>query len=165
MFAARQRAGCAVRQLQRSVRTYASDAHAHQHAAPANESFGTGTIITVGTFFAGVAIYQFVPQDGETSALTNWLSKHQSRAEHWEETNALHTKALQQAAFDRNLFENASNKHRFVDVAYPEAFSSHAPRNIQAGQLINLDHVVEHYRQQHLLEEERKAKALAESKA
>ena len=166
MFAARQRACCAVRQLQRSARTYASDAHAHHKpAAPVNESFGTGSIITVGTFFAGVILYQFVPKEGETSALTNWLTKYQSRAEHWEEINALHTKTLQQAAFDRNLFENASNKHRFVDVAYPEAFSSHAPRNIQAGQLANMDHVVEHYRQQHLNEEERKAKALAASKA
>lgn len=27
---------------------------------------------------------------------------------------------MEQAGFDRNLFENASNKHRYVDVAYPE---------------------------------------------
>lgn len=44
------------------------------------------------------------------------------------------------------------------------AFQSHAPRNVQAGQLINLDHVVEHYKQQHLKDEERKAKKLAERK-
>lgn len=39
---------------------------------------------------------------------------------------------------------------------------SHAPRNIQAGQLSNIDHVVEHYRQQHLKEEERKAAKLSQ---
>lgn len=41
MFAARQRAACVARQLQRTARTYASDAHAHHKpAAPVNESFG-----------------------------------------------------------------------------------------------------------------------------
>lgn len=44
MFAARSRAVCAARQLQRTSRTYASDAHGHGHghhsAAPVNESFG-----------------------------------------------------------------------------------------------------------------------------
>jgi len=27
---------------------------------------------------------------------------------------------MEQAGYDRNLFENGGNKHRFVDVAYPE---------------------------------------------
>ncbi|KAH7328896.1 NADH-ubiquinone oxidoreductase 17.8 kDa subunit [Stachybotrys elegans] len=163
MFAARQRAGCMARQLQRSVRNYASEAHGHHKTdAPVNESFGAGSIATAGIFFGCVAFYQFVPKKGETSVISDWIAKYQSRAEDWEEINALHTKAVEQAGFDRNLFENAGNKHRYVEVTYPEAFGSHAPRNIQAGQLINLDHVVEHYRQQHLQSEERKLKALAE---
>lgn len=44
MFAARQRAVCAARQLQRTCRTYASEAHGHGHghhsSAPVSESFG-----------------------------------------------------------------------------------------------------------------------------
>jgi hypothetical protein len=80
----------------------------------------TGSLITVGTFFSCVLLYQFVPAEGEASIVSNLLSKYQSRSEHWAEINALHTKAQEQAGFDRNLFENASNKHRFVDVAYPE---------------------------------------------
>ncbi|KFA71503.1 hypothetical protein S40288_08322 [Stachybotrys chartarum IBT 40288] len=166
MFAARQRAGCVARQLQRTARSYASESHGHHApAGPVNESFGTGSLITVGTFFSCVLLYQFVPAEGEASIVSNLLSKYQSRSEHWAEINALHTKAQEQAGFDRNLFENASNKHRFVDVAYPEALQSHAPRNIIAGQLMNIDHVVEHYRQQHLQSEERKAKKLAEKQA
>lgn len=39
--------------------------------------------------------------------------------------------------------------------------SNHAARNVVAGSQINLDHVVAHYRKQHLDEEERKAKLLA----
>ncbi|KAM5355730.1 hypothetical protein ACJ41O_002376 [Fusarium nematophilum] len=162
MFAARQRAACVARQLQRTARTYASDAHAHHKAPEVNESFSTGSLLAVGAFFGTVLVYQFVPQEGDRSAILSLLDKYQSRAKDWEEINALHTKAMEQAGFDRNLFENASSKHRFVDVAYPEAVQSYAARNNQAGHLANMEYVVEHYRQQHLKEEERKASKLAQ---
>lgn len=42
--------------------------------------------------------------------------------------------------------------------------SSHAARNIVAGSQTNLDHVVAHYRKQHLDEEERKAQLLAKKR-
>ncbi|KAK3180348.1 hypothetical protein K4F52_008319 [Lecanicillium sp. MT-2017a] len=161
MFAARQRVSCAARQLQRTARTYASDAH-HKPAA-VNESFGKGSIAAVTAFLGAVTVFSIVPKEGESS-IGNMINKYRSRSEDWEEINTLHTKAMEQAGYDRNLFENGSSKQRFVDVTYPEAFQSHAPRNVQAGQLINLDHVVEHYKQQHLKDEERKAKKLAERK-
>ncbi|ATY59956.1 NADH-ubiquinone oxidoreductase 17.8 kDa subunit [Cordyceps militaris CM01] len=161
MYAARQRVCRAACQLPRTARTYASDAH-HKPAAPVNESFGTGSIAAVAAFFAAAAVFTLKPAPGEESAVSSMINKYRSRAEDWAETNALHTKAAEQAGFDRNLFENASNKHRYVNVTYPEAFQSHAPRNIQAGQLVNLDHVVEHYKKEHLKDEERKAKILAE---
>lgn len=84
-----------------------------------------GSVATVALFFGGVLFYQFTPKKGdETSLITGLISKYTSRAEDWEEINALHTKAMEQAGFDRNLFENVSNKHRFVDVAYPEYAST-----------------------------------------
>lgn len=66
-----------------------------------------------------------VPNEGE-SAIGNMIHKYRSRAEDWEEVNALHTKAMEQAAYDRNLFENASSKQRFVDVSYPEYVPNYA---------------------------------------
>ncbi|KAM0424794.1 hypothetical protein ACHAPT_010104 [Fusarium lateritium] len=162
MFAARQRAAYVARQLQRTARTYASEAHGHHKPAEVNESFSTGSLLTVGAFFGTVLFYQFVPKEGEQSAFLSLIDKYQSRGKDWEEINALHTKAMEQAGFDRNLFENGGNKHRFVDVAYPEAIQSYAPRNNQAGHLANMDYVVEHYRQKHLQEEERKANKLAQ---
>lgn len=60
------------------------------------------------------------PAEGEESAVSSMINKYRSRSEDWAEINALHTKAAEQAAYDRNLFENGSNKHRFVDVTYPE---------------------------------------------
>lgn len=76
--------------------------------------------MAIGTFFAGVIFYQFVPKGDQQSSLTNWLTSLTSRPEHWEEINAAHTLAARQAGFDRNLFENAGSKSRDVDVAFPE---------------------------------------------
>lgn len=42
--------------------------------------------------------------------------------------------------------------------------NSGCPNNVPAGHGVNLDYIVEHYRKQHLDEEERKAKKLAEAK-
>ncbi|KJZ73488.1 hypothetical protein HIM_07044 [Hirsutella minnesotensis 3608] len=162
MFATRQRVGCLARQLQRTTRRHASDAHGHHKPAEVNESFGTGSIVFVSVVFGGALVYQFIPKKGDESMISNLIDKYRSRPEDWERINSLHTKVMEQAGYDRNLFENASHKHRFVDVSYPEALQSHAPRNVRAGQLRNLDDVVEHYRQQHLKDEERKAKKLAE---
>lgn len=108
----------------------------------------------------------------------NLIDRLSSKNKDWEEINALHTKAAEQAGFDRNLFQGGSNEHRYVNVAYPEfvapessrrefanmhsrAIQSHSARNIRAGHINNIDHVVEHFRQQHLQEEERKLKKLA----
>ncbi|KOS19330.1 NADH-ubiquinone oxidoreductase 17.8 kDa subunit [Escovopsis weberi] len=165
MLAARQRASLLARQIQRTTRSYASHSHGHHAPAPKDESFGKGSMFFVATFFGTVLFYQFTPKEGENSAITNLINKYRSKAEDWAEINAVHTKAMEQAGYDRNLFENASSKHRYVDIAYPEAFTSHAPRNVQAGQLISLDHVVEHYRQQHIKDEERKAAKLTAQKA
>ncbi|KAF5713466.1 nadh-ubiquinone oxidoreductase kda subunit [Fusarium mundagurra] len=162
MFVARQRAAGVARQLQRTARAYASDAHAHHKAPEVNESFSTGSLLAVGGFFGSVLVYQFVPQEGEQSSILSLIDKYTSRGKDWEDINALHTKAMEQAGYDRNLFENGGNKHRFVDVAYPEAMTSYAPRNNVAGHLANMDYVVEHYRQKHIQEEERKAAKLAQ---
>lgn len=72
------------------------------------------------TFFGAVAVFSLKPAEGEDSAIHSMINSYRSRAEDWAEINALHTKAAEQAGFDRNLFENASNKHRYVDVSYPE---------------------------------------------
>lgn len=50
----------------------------------------------------------------------NFIHRLSSKKEDWEEINALHTKAAEQAGFDRNLFEGSSNQHRYVNVAFPE---------------------------------------------
>lgn len=44
-----------------------------------------------------------------------------------------------------------------MSLTPPRAIQAHAARNIQAGSIANVDHVVAHYRQQHLDAEARKA--------
>ena len=61
-------------------------------------------------------VYQLAPKEGESSAISNMLEKYRSRADEWADVNALHTKAMEQAAYDRNLFENASSKQQFVEM-------------------------------------------------
>lgn len=75
-------------------------------------------MITLGAFLGTILVFQFRPQESET--WNGMLAKYRSKAEDWETINALHTKAAEQAGYDRNLFENASTKRAYVDVAYPE---------------------------------------------
>lgn len=70
-------------------------------------------------FLGAVTVFSIVPKEGESS-IGNMINKYRSRSEDWEEINTLHTKAMEQAGYDRNLFENGSSKQRFVDVTYPE---------------------------------------------
>lgn len=96
-----------------------------------------GSKLFVATFFSGVLFYQFlVPGKGEQSAVYDLINKYTSRAKDWEEINALHTKAAQQASFDRNLFQHGSyDRHRWVDVTFPECVLPSTPpaRLLRAG--------------------------------
>ncbi|RCI14862.1 hypothetical protein L249_6727 [Ophiocordyceps polyrhachis-furcata BCC 54312] len=160
MLAARRRLRNFACHLPRTARSYASDAK-EAHPEPVNESFGKGSILTVSAVIGIVFLNYIHPAEGEESPVTKFIQKYTSRPDDWAETNALHTKTMEQAGFYRNLFENASNKHRYVDVSFPEAIQSYGARNIPAGHLRKLDDVIEHYRQQHIKEEEKKAKKLA----
>ena len=57
--------------------------------------------------------------DGQQPALTKWIQSISTPAEEWAERNALHTKAIQEAAYDRTLFLHAE-RNRVVDMRYPE---------------------------------------------
>ncbi|PFH58006.1 hypothetical protein XA68_14301 [Ophiocordyceps unilateralis] len=181
MLAARRRLPSLACRLPRTARSYVNDTlkpapdanhkpasdddddnnNHDKPAAEVNESFGKGSILFLSTFLGIVLLNQFGPEKGEESALTKFILKHTSRPDDWADINALHTKTMEQAGFYRNLFENASNEHRFVDVSFPEAIQSHASRNIPPGHIRNIDDVIEHYRKQHIKDEERKAKKLA----
>ncbi|KAG6074497.1 hypothetical protein E4U33_002477 [Claviceps sp. LM78 group G4] len=174
MLAARQKAGHIARRLPRAVRNYASEAqsqHHHHHHHPAtgdgNESFGRGSLSILASFFGCVLLYQFAPKEGEESTIRNWMmqyAQYRKKVEEADELEARQTRIVEQIAYDRNLVGNMAPKIKNVELAYPESLESYGPRNIRAGQLMNLDHIVEHYRQKYFEEEELKAKKLAAQK-
>ena len=74
----------------------------------------------MGAFFGTALFFQFGPKEGEDSAISRFIGQYSSKAEDWAEMSAVHTRANQQAGYDKNLFENTWNKQRYVDVTYPE---------------------------------------------
>ncbi|KAH6682286.1 NADH:ubiquinone oxidoreductase 17.8kD subunit [Plectosphaerella plurivora] len=161
MQAIRTRGACIARQARSAGLRQAPRRHAHDHhhhVEPVNESIGTGFWATVATIPACVLVYNISTpdKDGNAPWLTRKIHEYHSWQEEWAERSHLHTKAVEQAGFDRALFLHAP-ANRDVDLRFPEALQNHAQRNIPAGHIANMDHVVEHYRKQHLEQEAIKA--------
>ncbi|KAF5518401.1 NADH-ubiquinone oxidoreductase 17.8 kDa subunit [Colletotrichum aenigma] len=170
MQAIRTRGACIARQSRltglRQSRSYASGGdHGHHHAHNVEEPIGNFFWATVAVIPAAYFMYKISQpgKDGEPPFLTKKIHEYWHYQETWAERSHLHTKAVEQAGFDRLLFFSTP-ANRDVDLRFPEAMSSHAARNIVAGSQTNLDHVVAHYRKQHLDEEERKAQLLAKKR-
>ncbi|PHH67189.1 hypothetical protein CDD81_2958 [Ophiocordyceps australis] len=161
MFVTSRQSGLLVRRLQQTCRQYSSEPHSSHPSEQPHESFGKGSLAFVCIILGGVFVYQVAPRKGQESAIRDFFECYRSRPGDWEDINTLHTKAMEQAGYDRNLFENSTSNNRHVNVGFPEALQSHAARNIRAGSIMNIDHVVEHYRQAHLKEEDRKARRQA----
>ncbi|KAJ8612944.1 hypothetical protein MRB53_037152 [Persea americana] len=81
-------------------RRWVSDhGHGHDdgaHSGPANESFGVGQHIPLKRPSA----------DGKPAPFTRIITAYADYKQLWEDRNALHTKAVEQAGHDRNLFLN-----------------------------------------------------------
>ncbi|KAJ4396837.1 hypothetical protein N0V93_001059 [Gnomoniopsis smithogilvyi] len=178
MLAVRQRSACIARKARPSVpalrpatRAYASDHghdhhHDHHHAPEVNESPGMAFYVALGAIGSSMAIYSITrPSEGsEPSGLRKWIdSFRQAEMPKWAERNTLRTDIFDQAAADRHMFGSVEKAKSF-QYRTPELLNSGCPNNVPAGHGVNLDHVVEHYRKQHLDEEERKAKKLAEAR-
>ncbi|KAI0176758.1 hypothetical protein BJ166DRAFT_505291 [Pestalotiopsis sp. NC0098] len=165
MQAVRQRAaGVARRAMPRQVRSYASD---HGHAAPqVEEKLSTSFYVFIGLVPASMFFYGISRpgKNGEPSGLTTWLRGFEYFRQEDMERNALRTQLLEQAAHDKHLFLHAE-KNPHVDLKMPELINSGAPWNVPAGHRgRNLGELTEHFRQQHIEEEERKVKKLAAAK-
>lgn len=168
MSALRQRAAALARQSRpsgvRNVRSYASDHGSHHHGSDhgVEESLGAGFYIALAAIPASYFVYSVSrpDKDGNHTTIGQWLENAMNMKEEWAIKNHNNTAAIQAAAYDKHLFYNIE-RNRHVELTYPEIFQHGSPYNVPAGHSVNLDQVVAHYRQQHLNEEERKAKKLA----
>ncbi|MCJ1434691.1 hypothetical protein MMC27_004060 [Xylographa pallens] len=131
-------------------------AHAH-HPEPVNESLGRGFYISLASLPLAFALYKFSRNSSSDDAsagaaaaqpwLTRLIGSYSTFQERWVARNTLHTRMVEQAANDRNLFQSTPGSER-VELKFPEVFNTGSPYNVQAGQTANLDELVAHYEKQ-----------------
>ncbi|KAL8869792.1 MAG: hypothetical protein Q9174_004006 [Haloplaca sp. 1 TL-2023] len=141
--------------------------HGH-HPEPVNEALGRGFYFVIAALPLSFAVYKFSRStDGssEESAqpwLTRLLRRYDKWQSSWSERNALHTKMIEQAGHDRNLFHN-SRRSPMVDLSFPEIFNTGCPYNVPAGHGANLDELIGHYQKKNA-EQDAKTRARMESR-
>ena len=66
------------------------------------------------------ALYAFTTNDpGAAPLFTRMINYYSQYEERWKQRNTLHTAMIEQAAFDRNLFQN-SERNQMIDLKFPE---------------------------------------------
>ncbi|KAI9838687.1 MAG: hypothetical protein M1819_005001 [Sarea resinae] len=169
MMLARRAASKAPQQAIRQccARRFASSEHGHGghgHAEPVNESLGAGFFIALSALPFSYLVYKISrpSSEGEKPLLTRVIESYSEYKEKWIARNTLHTSMIEQAAFDRNLFQSG-NRDGKVELKFPEIFNTGSPYNVPAGHGgANIDKAIAHYEAANAAEEERKHKSLAE---
>ncbi|KAF1346884.1 hypothetical protein BDV97DRAFT_299932 [Delphinella strobiligena] len=161
------RASQTTRSYSRQQRRWAHDAHhdSHAHAGPipANETFGRGFWIGVSALPLTFAVFQFSgPGSFEHSYWTRVIDSYDHWRATWADRNDLHTRALEQAAHDKNLFINSSSS-RHVELKFPEVLNTGAPWNVPAGSRANVDHAIAKYEKENFAENEKKLQQLRDN--
>ncbi|KAI4189069.1 MAG: hypothetical protein LQ346_005177 [Caloplaca aetnensis] len=150
-----------------SAGNYEPTQHAH-HPEPVNEPLGRGFYFVLAAVPLSFAIYKFSRSSegsGVESAqpwFTRMLQAYDSWSNSWSARNALHTKAIEQASHDRNLFHN-SKASPLVDLKFPEVFNTGSPYNVPAGHGADLKELVAHYQRKNA-EQDSKTRLRMESK-
>ncbi|RAL61685.1 hypothetical protein DID88_002753 [Monilinia fructigena] len=135
-----------------------STEHGHHHAGPKDESFGTGFFVVLAAIPISVGVYQYAQPsaDGSPSGLTKLIDSYSQYKEKWAARNILHVSMLEQAAFDRNLFQSDPGSAH-VNLRFPEQFNTGSPWNVPAGHRArDLETLVAHYEKINKESEEKK---------
>ncbi|EPE36581.1 NADH-ubiquinone oxidoreductase 17.8 kDa subunit [Glarea lozoyensis ATCC 20868] len=140
-----------------------SQEHGEHHAGPENESLGTGFFVVLAAIPLSIGLYSVSrpDKDGKPAGLSRFIDSFSHYKEKWATQNTLHVQAIEQAAYNRNVDQNATPSMH-IDLRFPEIFNTGSPYNVIAGQgPRNMDALVAHYQKQNTDEDERRAKALA----
>ncbi|EGE01121.1 hypothetical protein TEQG_00175 [Trichophyton equinum CBS 127.97] len=144
MFLARRATAPARRALvQRQPRRF--DSHSAHHE-PVNEHLGRGFYIAVASIPVGLALYKYSTSDASSKPwLTRVIETFTASEAVLERNNALHTRAIEEAAADRHLF-HSQNPPLTIDMSFPELFNTGSPINMSPGRSSgDLSAVVAHY--------------------
>ena len=114
---------------------------AHHHAGPVNEHFGVclripfcpdansryyqrGFYLSIASIPVAYVLYAFTTNNPDAPPLfTRIINSYSQYEERWVQRNALHTAMIEQAAFDRNLFQG-SERSQMIDLKFPEYIPS-----------------------------------------
>ncbi|KAI9846485.1 MAG: hypothetical protein M1837_003905 [Sclerophora amabilis] len=121
-----------------------------------------GFYITLAVVPLSLAAFKFSRSgdEGTQPLFTRIIEGYKGYKQSWTDRNTLHTDMIEQAAFDRNLFQSARGS-RTVELRFPEIFNTGSPYNVIAGQGgANLDNLIAHYENRNRDVEEAKVKAL-----
>ncbi|TGO19340.1 hypothetical protein BPAE_0346g00110 [Botrytis paeoniae] len=135
-----------------------STEHGHHHAGPTNESFGTGFFLVLAAIPISIGVYQYAQPsaDGSSSGLGKLIDSYSHYKEKWAARNVLHVSMLEQAAFDRNLFQTVVGSAH-VNLKFPEQFNTGSPWNVPAGHRArDMEKLVAHYEKFNKENEEKK---------
>ncbi|PGH10779.1 hypothetical protein AJ79_05252 [Helicocarpus griseus UAMH5409] len=165
MFAARRAVAPTRALLRQQPRRFASSHEEHHHAEPVNESFGRGFYIFLASVPVGLALYKYSTSDPNkkpfmTRLIEDWFPSESM----WEARNHLHTKAIEQAAIDRQLFHSQHEAVR-IELSCPEIFNTGSPINVPAGNgSADLTKVVAHYQEKNRKTEEDRVARMKDGK-
>ncbi|SZF06079.1 unnamed protein product [Blumeria hordei] len=138
--------------------------HGHHHTAPKDEPLGKQLYITLALLPLSIGIYTLSRPDanGKPSTITRYIDSFSRYNEEWSKRNLLHTKAIEQAAYDRNLFQGSNPPKKVINLRFPEIFNTGSPFNVVAGQgPQDMDVLVAHYTNINAEEEKRKRNVMA----
>ncbi|KAL8974217.1 MAG: hypothetical protein Q9185_000214 [Variospora sp. 1 TL-2023] len=142
--------------------------HHDHHPEPVNESLGRGFYFVIAALPLSFAIYKFSRSSDGSGAqsaqpwFTRMLRAYDTWSNRWAVRNSLHTKAIEQAAHDRNLFHN-TEPSPLIELKFPEIFNTGSPHNIPAGHGADLNALIAHYHQKNR-EQDAKTRSRTESK-
>ncbi|KAH6670522.1 NADH-ubiquinone oxidoreductase 17.8 kDa subunit [Halenospora varia] len=137
--------------------------HEH-HAPPQAESLGAGFFVCLAAVPLSIGVYAMSRPDanGKAAGFSRFIDGYSYYQDKWAASNNLHTAAIEQAAYYKNLDRSATGTTH-VDLRFPEIFNTGSPYNVVAGQgTRGLDEMVAHYQKLNADEVERKSKIAAE---
>ncbi|KAL9069815.1 MAG: hypothetical protein Q9161_005274 [Pseudevernia consocians] len=138
---------------------------------PVNEPIGRGFYASIAALALSFALYKFSRSSspdpsakGDPSKqplLTRAMAYYNYWQDEYARRNTMHTKMVEQAGADRNLFQSSPWTHH-IDLKFPEIFNTGSPYNIPAGHSADLGALKAHYEKKNVEAEDKRMVRLKE---
>ncbi|MCJ1449789.1 hypothetical protein MMC28_000117 [Mycoblastus sanguinarius] len=160
--------------------THAASAGGHEpthhssHPEPANETLGRGFYVSIAALALSFALYKFsrssssdpskAGDPSQQPLITRAIQHYNYWQDEFARRNTMHTKMVEQAAEERNLFQSSPWTHH-IDLRFPEIFNTGSPYNIPAGHSADLEVLKAHYEKKNVEAQEKRMAKLKASES